>query len=73
MIITVIPAILLQSKLLQDVFSNVAVHSVFSGYHDEYLPSVYGGRINGEEVGRQHKKGLCQEKSNASQLNKSTK
>lgn len=31
---------------------------MFSGYHDEYLPSIYGGRINGEEVGRQHKKGL---------------
>lgn len=33
--------------------------SVISGYHDEHLPSVYGGWINGEEVRWQHKKGLC--------------
>lgn len=41
----------------------IYVDSFISGYHDEYLPSVYGGRINGEKVGRQHKKGWCEEKS----------
>lgn len=35
----------------------VDVGSVVSGHHDEYLPSVDGGRANGEEVGRKHKKG----------------
>lgn len=27
---------------------------LISGHHDEHLPSVHGGRINGEEVRRQH-------------------
>ncbi len=37
------------------------VYFVMSGDHDEHLPSVYGGRVNGEEVRWQHQKGLCSE------------
>lgn len=28
------------------------------GHYDEYLPSVHGGRVDGEEVRRKHKKGV---------------
>lgn len=44
----------------------VGARSVVSGHHDEYLPSVDGGRANGEEVRRKHKKGLFQDKTNPS-------
>lgn len=39
----------------------IDVDSFISGYHDEYLPSVHGGWINGEKVRRQHKKGGCKD------------
>lgn len=38
--------------------------SAITGYHDEHLPSVDGGRVNGEEIRRQHKKGVLRRTSN---------
>lgn len=47
-----------QRSEISGKFLILLMSGLISGYHDEHLPSVNGGRADGEEIRRQHKKGL---------------